>query len=290
MYYYHFHQWLAFFYFYCIFGWCFETIYVSAKNKQWVNRGFMKGPWLPIYGTGAIIVLFVTLPFQDNPILVYLVGMLTATVLEYIIGAGMLAFFKVRYWDYSYRKFQLHGHICLVSSLAWGVLSLLLIYVVHKPLSKVFLALNYDLLSVIVFVFTVMIAYDFANSFRKAMDLRALIIQAEHLRKEMALRADWEIAYLRADRENRMRIANLRREYLMEHYGEQAVDQLNELERSLNEELAELKLRRDRLLENMIRPDDYAMRHNPGFKIPSLPKSSSMLREKILEEYRKKKG
>ena len=82
MYSYHFREWLSFFYFYCIFGWCFESTYVSFKERHLMNRGFLKGPWLPLYGSGAILVLWLTLPFQETPVLVYVVGALGATVLE----------------------------------------------------------------------------------------------------------------------------------------------------------------------------------------------------------------
>ena len=61
-------QWLFFFYFYCFFGWCFESTYVSLKQKpiHFVNRGFMRGPYLPLYGTGAIMMLVVSAPFADH--------------------------------------------------------------------------------------------------------------------------------------------------------------------------------------------------------------------------------
>ncbi len=79
MYSYHFREWLSFFYFYCIFGWCFESAYVTLKNRHLTNRGFLRGPWLPLYGSGAILVLWLTLPFQETPVLVYVVGALGAT-------------------------------------------------------------------------------------------------------------------------------------------------------------------------------------------------------------------
>ena len=111
-------QWLFFFYFYCFFGWCFESTYVSLKSRKLVNRGFCRGPFLPLYGSGAIMMLVVSMPFQDNLVLVYIAGCIGATVLEYVTGVTMEALFKVRYWDYSKNKFNFQGHICLGSSLA----------------------------------------------------------------------------------------------------------------------------------------------------------------------------
>ena len=67
-------QWLFFFFFYSFFGWCFESTYVSLHEKRFVNRGFIRGPFLPLYGTGALMMLIVSMPFQDNLILTYVAG------------------------------------------------------------------------------------------------------------------------------------------------------------------------------------------------------------------------
>lgn len=106
---YTFSTWLFFFYFYCFLGWVWETCYVSVLKAKWVNRGFMRGPFLPIYGSGAIVVLIFTLPFRTNAGLVFLVGMTSATLLEYFTGVVMEKMFHVRYWDYSSQRLCLQG-------------------------------------------------------------------------------------------------------------------------------------------------------------------------------------
>ena len=141
MYLYSLSQWLLFFFFYCFCGWVWESCYVSAKRRQWVNRGFLHGPMLPIYGTGAIIILLAAIPVRENPALVFLLGMLAATALEYVTGAAMEALFKVRYWDYSQQPFNLGGHICLTCSLAWGAFSVLLVRFLHPPVEALVLRL-----------------------------------------------------------------------------------------------------------------------------------------------------
>ena len=88
MYVYSLGQWLLFFFLYCFLGWVWESCYVSAKRRQWVNRGFLHGPMLPIYGTGAVIILLATIPVRDSLWLVFLLGMLAATALEYVTGAA----------------------------------------------------------------------------------------------------------------------------------------------------------------------------------------------------------
>ena len=109
-------QWILYFYVYCFLGWIFESCYVSFRKKEWVNRGFLHGPFLPIYGSGAVMMLFVSEPFKNNLILTYFAGVVGATLLELVTGAAMEALFKVRYWDYSNQKFNYKGNISLTYS------------------------------------------------------------------------------------------------------------------------------------------------------------------------------
>ena len=128
-------QWMLVFYIYCFFGWCFESTYVSVFClHRWVNRGFLTGPALPLYGSGALVILLATSPVRGSVWLTGLVGMAACTLLEYVTGVAMEAIFKVRYWDYSDKRFNFQGHICLQSSLAWGVLSVLVVNVIHPPI------------------------------------------------------------------------------------------------------------------------------------------------------------
>lgn len=180
-------QWLAFFYLYCIFGWCFESAYVSLKDRHPVNRGFMTGPYLPLYGSGAVLVLFVTLPVRDNYILMFLTGAVAATILEYFTGVVMERMFRVRYWDYSDQKFNFQGQICLSSTIAWGFLTLFLVEIIHRPIEAVILMVDAEWLTRITFAFTVLFTFDFASSFRTAIDLRDVLIQAERAKKELQL-------------------------------------------------------------------------------------------------------
>ena len=114
------YEWLAFFFVYAFLGWVWESCYVSVKQGKWVNRGFLRGPMLPIYGSGAVMMLVVSMPFSGNYVLTWIAGVIGATVLEYITGWAMEKMFKVKYWDYSNQPFNLNGYICLSSSITWG--------------------------------------------------------------------------------------------------------------------------------------------------------------------------
>lgn len=184
-------QWLFFFYLYCVFGWCFETTYVSLKSRKFVNRGFMRGPFLPIYGSGAIMMLLVSAPFQEMAIpakyiYTYFAGCIGATVLEYVTGVAMEAIFKVRYWDYSYQKFNFQGHICLSSTIAWGFFTLLMTELLHKPIEQVVLSVPTALLSGVTLGLTAVVGADFALSFKAAMDLRDILVKLDRVKTEMA--------------------------------------------------------------------------------------------------------
>ncbi len=181
---YTFSTWLFFFYFYCFLGWVWETCYVSVLKAKWVNRGFMRGPFLPIYGSGAVVVLIFTLPFRTNAGLVFLVGMTSATLLEYFTGVAMERMFHVRYWDYSSQRWNLNGHICVTSSLAWGAFSMILTLYGHTPVERFALRMNGNLLEVIVFVLTVYISIDMAESVREAFNLKEVLLSLEESSEE----------------------------------------------------------------------------------------------------------
>ncbi|MCI8900313.1 MAG: putative ABC transporter permease [Lachnospiraceae bacterium] len=181
---YTFSTWLFFFYFYCFLGWIWETCYVSVLKAKWVNRGFMRGPFLPIYGSGAIVVLIFTLPFRTNPGLVFVVGMASATILEYFTGAAMEQMFHVRYWDYSNQRLNLNGHICVTSSLAWGMFSVILTLYGHTPVERLVSCMNINVLEAIVFVLTVYISIDMAESVREAINLKEVLLSLEENNEE----------------------------------------------------------------------------------------------------------
>lgn len=212
-------QWLFFFYFYCFFGWIFESTFVSVKSRHFVNRGFMRGPFLPIYGSGAIMMLVVSMPFQDNIFLTYIAGCIGATVLELVTGVVMEALFKVRYWDYSNQKFNYKGHICLSSTVAWGFLTILMTEFLHKGVEKVVFAIPENIVTVLTIILSVYIVVDFTLSFKAAMDLRDILVGLEKAREELERiqkRLDVLIAVASDERELRKQERESRTEELVE--------------------------------------------------------------------------
>jgi uncharacterized membrane protein len=111
---------------YSFFGWIYESGFKSLQKKIWVNRGFLNGPIIPIYGAGATVVYITTYYIREDNLLVFLVGMLLATLLEYFTSLIMEKIFHTKWWDYSTLKFNLSGRICLTASLLWGLFSVLM--------------------------------------------------------------------------------------------------------------------------------------------------------------------
>ena len=182
---YHLTQWVLFFFIYSFIGWVWECCFVSVRKRRWVNRGFMYGPMLPIYGFGALAVLISTIRVRDSIPLIFLFGMVGATLLEYVTGAVMERLFNVKYWDYSNQKFNLNGYICLTSSLGWGLFSVLLVKFVHVPIEGAVLKIPTIIAEGIAFVLTVAAAVDVTQSFNDAMDLKRILAQLEESKKQI---------------------------------------------------------------------------------------------------------
>ena len=178
-------QWVMFFYIYCFLGWVWESSYVSVKEKKWVNRGFLKGPFLPIYGSGALCVLIVTIPVRGHIVWMALVGMVSATLLEYVTGAAMERMFRVRYWDYTGKFMNINGHICLGSTLCWGVMTILIVEVVHRYIEALVFAVNEAYVTLAVLAITPVITADFVTSFHAAIHLRDILIRNERIQQEL---------------------------------------------------------------------------------------------------------
>ena len=168
-------QWLMFYFTYCFIGWVWESCYVSVRKKRWVNRGFLFGPALPIYGFGAIVILFATLSVRESIILTYLLGMIGATALEYVSGAISESIFHVRYWDYSNNPLNIKGYICLYCSLGWGLFSVLLVRIVHPPIEKAVLLIPENILQITTLILVIIHVIDFTKSVQSAFDLKKIL-------------------------------------------------------------------------------------------------------------------
>ena len=231
---YHLSQWLIFFFIYSFIGWIWESCYVSARKRHWVNRGFLHGPMLPIYGSGAIVILVSTIGVREYPWLIFFFGLIAATALEYVTGAVMERMFHVRYWDYSNQKFNLNGYICVSSSLCWGVFSVLLVRVVHVPIERAVLDIPLIAADTAAMVLTVITSVDLTQSFNEAMDFKRVLVQLEESREQIR------------KLQEKVRAAS---EEKLEEYRQRSDELVGEYRQRADELVAEYKRRSEQLLE-----------------------------------------
>ena len=293
-------QWLFFFYMYCFFGWCFESTFVSLKSGKLVNRGFMRGPFLPLFGSGAIMMLVVSMPFRDNVLLTYVAGVIGATALEYVTGVVMEALFKVRYWDYSNRLLNFQGHICLRSSIVWGFFTILMTRVIHMPIEQMVLSIPARVMAWVTVLLTIYIVADFALSFKAALDLQDILVKIERAKEElerMQRRLDVIIAFNNEEKEFRRQERGERRELWMNEITaglEQRFAAIKETllrvptayGESVKEEIAELRGRFSEYLERQ-RSDSKILDFYKRNMIRNNPTMESRKYKNALEELKK---
>ena len=135
---------ISWFIIYSFIGWITESTYMSICNRKLTNRGFMFGPFCPIYGVGALCVYFILLPFSGNVVTLYIVGALLATVFEYLIARLMQAVFGEVWWDYSNKPFNYKSIICLESTLAWGLYTVFMFKFLHEIVNDVIEKFSYQ--------------------------------------------------------------------------------------------------------------------------------------------------
>lgn len=125
---------------YSIVGWVYETTLCSVEQRDFVNRGFLNGPYCPIYGYGALLnILF--LAEVRNTILLFFAAALLTGILEYLTSWGMEQLFHARWWDYSDKKFNINGRVYLTGAVAFGSFSVILLKVVHPAVVDYTIAL-----------------------------------------------------------------------------------------------------------------------------------------------------
>ena len=115
------------FFLYSFIGWIIETIYVSIKNKKIANRGFLIGPYCPIYGLSAILMTYLLSNYKNDILILFIVGLFIASLLEYITSLLLEKIFKARWWDYSDHLLNIDGRVCLFNSLLFGILCIFLV-------------------------------------------------------------------------------------------------------------------------------------------------------------------
>ncbi len=137
----------TYFIIYSILGWILESVFKSILFKKFVNSGFLHGPFCPIYGTGALIMLLCLTWAENNIILLFFMSVIVLTIWEYVVGIILEKLFNTKYWDYSDNKFNFQGRICLQNSIYWGILGVLFVRYIHPFITTRILNVQYNTLT-----------------------------------------------------------------------------------------------------------------------------------------------
>lgn len=127
---------LFLFFTYAFFGWVLETVLVTLKQKKVVNRGFLNGPLCMIYGITAVILTVGLTSLKDNIFFLFVGSSIYATVVELIAGRFLEKYYHGRWWDYSKKKWNFDGYVCLDHSLFWGVLGVIVVKWMNPVLNR----------------------------------------------------------------------------------------------------------------------------------------------------------
>ena len=163
------------FFIYAILGWIIETTLVSIEKRKFVNRGFLIGPYCPIYGFGGLAITILLKNYTKDPIVLFLMAVIICGTLEYFTSYIMEKIFKARWWDYSAKKYNINGRICLETVVPFGILGCWVMYVLNPITFKYLNMLSNSMLNIIsaicftIFITDNIVSYNVISSFTKTV-------------------------------------------------------------------------------------------------------------------------
>lgn len=219
--------------FYSFLGWCGEMVYCSiGQRKLCEKRGFLNGPLCPIYGHGALLVLAVLGNRWNSPAATFLVGMVLTSAVEYVTSYVMEKLFHMRWWDYSCRRFNLNGRVCLLNSLLFGLACLVLRYGIQP---RVFPPLEWltdrHLLIPLALTLFVIYAADIVLSVRSAIQIGNRLEKLHAIQDELAEKLE----ALKAEQLQRQEAQRARLEFALSEARQAAAQRRAEAEQALSE-------------------------------------------------------
>lgn len=156
---------------YAFLGWCLEVCYVGLEKGHFVNRGFLNGPYCPIYGCGILLVVYFLNPLKDNLIFLFIGSMVISTILEYITGYLLDKFFNRKWWDYSNMPFNIKGYVCAKFSMMWGIGCFIVIKIIHPIILKAIQFINRPIGNIFLYLFIILFIIDLVVTIQTALHL-----------------------------------------------------------------------------------------------------------------------
>ena len=154
------YKYFLIFMFYSILGWLMEVTLTFVRNKKFVNRGFLIGPYCPIYGSGVLLIMFILKRYLDRPLGLFCMAVIICSILEYLTSYFMEKIFKARWWDYSTKRFNLNGRICAETMIPFGILGTLVICVINPIFEYLLNLFNFETIKITAIVLLVIYLID----------------------------------------------------------------------------------------------------------------------------------
>ena len=155
----------ALFIIYSFVGWIIEVLFVFYDTKKLVNRGFLVGPLLPIYGCGSLLMAIFLYRYSNQIITLFVMAVFICSILEYFTSYIMEKLFKLRWWDYSDKRFQINGRVCLENAFLFGILGLLMVLFINPFFNNLLDMIPIMILRIVVGIVFVLFLIDLIVSF-----------------------------------------------------------------------------------------------------------------------------
>ena len=170
---------------YAFLGWCTEVAYAAVDTGKFVNRGFLNGPYCPIYGCGIVIVVSILNPIKDNLFVLFFGSLLLTTVLEFLTGFLLEKIFHNKWWDYSDYPFNIKGYVCLKFSLYWGLACTFVMDIIHPMIYKLISILPFVAGVIILLVIMVIFTTDIVISVLTILKLNQRLKSMDDIAKRI---------------------------------------------------------------------------------------------------------
>ena len=247
---------LAYFVIYSFLGWVLESIVRTICERKIINTGFLIGPFCPIYGFGAIIMILFLDGFKNNILLLFFISVIVLTLWEYVVGVLLEKLFHTKYWDYSDHKFNYKGRICLTNSIAWGILGVLFINYIHPFIIQILNYIDFIYVAISASIIALILLIDAIISVIKVKKIKSTLEKIEAINEQI-------------------------KQKLSELKDKEKISANDNIQKLIND----LKTRRDRRMRHLYRR---AYRLKKAFPAINTKEFTEILNKKI--EFKHKKG
>lgn len=175
------YKYLYYFFIYSFLGWCLEVCYAALNTGRFINRGFLNGPYCPIYGVGVVIIIVFVFPLRKNIFILFIASVILTSILELVTGFALEKIFHYRWWDYSDVPFNICGYICLKFSIIWGLACVLVVDIIHPVVESVISWLPLLAGKIILGVAGTFILIDFIVTVKTVLKLNAKLEKLEKI-------------------------------------------------------------------------------------------------------------